>query len=334
MSWFPLEETITDHPKILQAGHKGFALYVAGLCYASKHLTNGFIPMTAVSLLLPDLRAQVAKVAAGLVNAGLWEETSGGYQVHDYLDYQRSREQVEARRREGAARQRKLQDKRRPAVSNAVTNNQGAAVTNGRDDDVTNSQDDRVTNDQGDRVTNDQGDDVTNSQAADVTNGQDDRVTNSQGDGVTNALVTLLENSRGEKSREEKNTEPTTTLAGVGKSETGDTHNDGLVGSIFLILSKIPGWSEHDPGRDVAAAWLDAVGAGPDHAVTAATALTAQWDGRNDNPWATYQSWVLKGPRPKPGGEEGGIAGEHLDPYIAEEQRIQSRRDARARGEL
>ena len=36
MSWFPLEETITDHPKILQAGHKGFALYVASLCYASK----------------------------------------------------------------------------------------------------------------------------------------------------------------------------------------------------------------------------------------------------------------------------------------------------------
>ena len=318
MSWFPLEETITDHPKILQAGHKGFALYVAGLCYASKHLTNGFIPMTVVSLLLPDLRAQVAKVAVGLVNAGLWEEASGGYQVHDYLDYQRSREQVEARRREGAARQRKLQDKRRPAVSNAVTNNQGAAVTNGRDDDVTNSQGDRVTNDQGDRVTNDQG----------------DRVTNDQGDGVTNALVTLLENSRGEKSREEKNTEPTTTLAGVGKSEAGDTQNDGLVGSIFLILSKIPGWSEHDPGRDVAAAWLNAVGADPDHAVTAATALTAQWDGRNDNPWATYQSWVLKGPRLQPGGEEGGIAREHLDPYIAEEQRIQSRRDARARGEL
>ena len=294
MSWFPLEETITDHPKILQAGHKGFALYVAGLCYASKHLTNGFIPMTAVSLLLPDLRAQVAKVAAGLVNAGLWEEASGGYQVHDYLDYQRSREQVEARRREGAARQRKLQDKRRPAVSNAVTNDQGDRVTNNRDDDVTDG----------------------------------------QGDGVTNALVTLLENSRGEKSREEKNTEPTTTLAGVGKSEAGDTQNDGLVGSVFLILSKIPGWSEHDPGRDVAAAWLNAVGADPDHAVTAATALTAQWDGRNDNPWATYQSWVLKGPRPKPGGEEGGIAREHLDPYIAEEQRIQSRRDARARGEL
>ena len=315
MSWFPLEETITDHPKILQAGHKGFALYVAGLCYASKHLTNGFIPMTVVSLLLPDLRAQVAKVAAGLVNAGLWEEASGGYQVHDYLDYQRSREQVEARRREGAARQRKLQDKRRPAVSNAVTNNESAGVTNSQDADVTNSQDARVTD------------------------GQGDGVTDGQGDGVTNALVTLLENSRGEKSREEKNTEPTTTLAGVGKSETGDTQNDGLVGSIFLILSKIPGWSEHDPGRDVAAAWLNAVGADPDHAVTAATALTAQWDGRNDNPWATYQSWVLKGPRPKPGGEEGGIARdgiarEPVDPYIAEEQRIQSRRDARARGEL
>ena len=190
MSWFPLEETITDHPKILQVGHKGFALYVAGLCYASKHLTNGFILTPAVSSLLPDLRAQVAKVAVGLVNAGLWEEASGGYQVHDYLDYQRSREQVEARRREGAARQRKLQDKRRPAVSNAVTNNESASVTNGQDDDVTNSQADRVTNDQGDRVTNN----------------RDDDVTNGQGDGVTNALVTLLENSRGEKSREEYRT--------------------------------------------------------------------------------------------------------------------------------
>ena len=305
MTWCPLEETITDHPKILQVGHKGFALYVAGLCYASKHLTSGFILTPAVSSLLPDLRAQVAKVAVGLVNAGLWEETSGGYQVHDYLDYQRSREQVEARRREGAARQRKFQDKRRPAVSNTVTDKESSSATNSQAADVINGQGDRVTNDRGDAVTN------------------------SQNDGVTNALVTLLENSR-----EEKNTEPTTTLAGVGKSGTGDTQNDGLVGSIFLILSKIPGWSEHDPGQDVAAAWLDAVGADPGHAVTAATALTAQWDGRNDNPWAKYQSWVLKGPRPKPGGEEGGIAREPVDPYIAEEQRIQSRRDARARGEL
>ena len=204
MSWFPLEETITDHPKILQVGHKGFALYVAGLCYASKHLTNGFILTPAVSSLLPDLRAQVAKVAVGLVNAGLWEETSGGYQVHDYLDYQRSREQVEARRREGAARQRKLQDKRRPAVSNAVTNNESASVTNGQAAAVTNSQGNRVTNN------------------------RDDDVTNGQGDGVTNALVTLLENSR-----EEESTEPTTTLAGVGKSETGDTQTTGWLVRFF-----------------------------------------------------------------------------------------------------
>ena len=41
-------------------------------------------------------------VAELLVDSGLWEEVPGGYRVHDYLDYNPSRDKVLAERKEWA----------------------------------------------------------------------------------------------------------------------------------------------------------------------------------------------------------------------------------------
>jgi hypothetical protein len=40
--------------------------------------------------------AEADKVSALLVNVGLWERSTGGYQIHDYDHYQRSAEEIEA----------------------------------------------------------------------------------------------------------------------------------------------------------------------------------------------------------------------------------------------
>src|SRR5260221_510740 len=67
--------------------------------------------------------------AVKLVEAGLWEETDGGWQVHDYLDYQQSKSQVEHRREKTAERQSNFRVRRaisktpmRNGVSNALHN--------------------------------------------------------------------------------------------------------------------------------------------------------------------------------------------------------------------
>src|SRR5690606_8367123 len=110
-------------PKMAAVGPIGWGVWLAGLAYCNRNLTDGFIPYHVadriagswrVRVPTPDGRVQVWKISRSsgmvgedldaewviglLVQAGLWEEVEGGYRVHDYLDYQPSREEVEAER--------------------------------------------------------------------------------------------------------------------------------------------------------------------------------------------------------------------------------------------
>lgn len=100
MTWSKLEDGIGSHPKILRVGTAGLALYTVGLAYCGKHLTDGFIPEAAVPTLwdFADVKTTARRVAARLVEAGLWEPAPGGYRVHDFLAYNLSRAEVLARR--------------------------------------------------------------------------------------------------------------------------------------------------------------------------------------------------------------------------------------------
>lgn len=92
MAWVKVDTSFATHPKTLQVGPLGEALWLRGLCYAADHLTDGFVPDTFLKR-MGDLKA--TPVAAKLVAVGLWERVEGGYQIHDYLVWQRSRDEVE-----------------------------------------------------------------------------------------------------------------------------------------------------------------------------------------------------------------------------------------------
>ncbi|TQN27492.1 hypothetical protein FHX37_4212 [Haloactinospora alba] len=155
MAWVRLSDDFYDHPKFDQAGALGIALFSAGLAWCNRNLTDGFIPKKTALRLLDfedvvdamrnaDRNGVTNSVSNGedndalalamartavrkLVEAGLWEEIDGGYQVHDYLDYQASREQVEAGRKDAAARQKAWRERRKAENRNADRN----GVTNG-----------------------------------------------------------------------------------------------------------------------------------------------------------------------------------------------------------
>lgn len=97
--WLKLDDNFHSHPKVLAAGRDARDLYVAGLAYAAKHLTDGVIPEGAVATLAVMAGAEVdgPAAAARLVEVGLWEEGAGGYQVHDYHDYNPSGAEVRER---------------------------------------------------------------------------------------------------------------------------------------------------------------------------------------------------------------------------------------------
>lgn len=88
-----VDTKFASHPKVLDIGPLGEAMWLRGLCYAGEQMTDGFVPTGFIRRMgdIPDALA----VASSLVAAGLWSEVEGGFQVHDYLDWQRSRSEIE-----------------------------------------------------------------------------------------------------------------------------------------------------------------------------------------------------------------------------------------------
>lgn len=105
MPWFRLDDSFHSHPKVLKAGNEAVGLYVRCGTYASDHTTDGFVDRPIVLLYGTEA------LAARLVDAGLWHRTRGGWNIHDYLDYNPSREAVEKERKDKAERQRRWREK-------------------------------------------------------------------------------------------------------------------------------------------------------------------------------------------------------------------------------
>jgi hypothetical protein len=125
VTWVRLDDSAPLHPKLLAAGPEAAWLWVAGLAYANRHTTNGVIPPQALTALYPSdqwPRARLAKLATTLVTAGLWTvREAGGWEVHDYAQYQAEamRDAVAQRRaweRDRKARQRAAQKSRETAA--------------------------------------------------------------------------------------------------------------------------------------------------------------------------------------------------------------------------
>jgi hypothetical protein len=97
VSWVSIDDNAPDHRKQLAAGPAACWLWVCGLCYANRQpARDGFIPEAKALILypLPNVKREIAK----LVEVKLWDRADGGYQIHDYADYQPNAAVIEARR--------------------------------------------------------------------------------------------------------------------------------------------------------------------------------------------------------------------------------------------
>ena len=130
MPWIRLDDQWFDHPKFLGVSDAGQILWIKGLTYAVRHLTDGFIPSLAVPKFLQDPKRASAAIK-DLIRAGLWIEVQGGYQVHDYKDYQPLASKVKAERAATRERVKRWRETHLSESSNAVTGNVTNAVSNG-----------------------------------------------------------------------------------------------------------------------------------------------------------------------------------------------------------
>lgn len=127
MVWVRLDEQFARSPKVVKAGPLGMAMQVAALCYCNDLLTDGFVPRSVAATLL-DLDGLAMNVWASpegfgggedaawedivgaLVDAEMWCQIEGGWQIHDYLEYQPSREKVLSDRSAAAERRQTARD--------------------------------------------------------------------------------------------------------------------------------------------------------------------------------------------------------------------------------
>lgn len=103
VSWVKLDDQFFSHPKARESGRDGALLFLAGLTYCARHLTDGRIPKSAVPIIAAEAWAKPA-AARKLVEVGLWHDKGDHYEAHDYLDRNPTRAKVLSDRE--AARER------------------------------------------------------------------------------------------------------------------------------------------------------------------------------------------------------------------------------------
>jgi len=105
MTWVRIDDQLTEHPKCAALTPQAWTLWLHGLLYCSRNLTDGAIPEAILNRLAPIRRAR--KVADELVEAGLWRYELGTFYVHDYTSHQRSRDQIVQQRASVRMRQQR-----------------------------------------------------------------------------------------------------------------------------------------------------------------------------------------------------------------------------------
>lgn len=93
MPYLNLDDGFAEHEKVDALSDGAFRLHVAALCLCAKHLTDGIVQKRRVSRLTPNYKPAYLKE---LIAAGMWRTHPGGYEIHDYLDWNKSREWWEA----------------------------------------------------------------------------------------------------------------------------------------------------------------------------------------------------------------------------------------------
>jgi hypothetical protein len=112
MGWFAVDDGFDNHPKIRKAGNAAAGLFCRMGAYCSRNATEGIVPGPVARDYgtAPQLRKLMD---LGMVHpfghacSDCKQPEKGGFVMHDYLQYNRSRKEIEDARKAGVERQRK-----------------------------------------------------------------------------------------------------------------------------------------------------------------------------------------------------------------------------------
>lgn len=109
MTWLKIDDAFYDHHKIRGLSLSAFALHVGGMVLAARLESDGVVTEPQLWALARPGLTQPGKVVAELEDAGLWRRVPGRngsvwWEIHDFLLFNPSRAEIEARRAKDAER--------------------------------------------------------------------------------------------------------------------------------------------------------------------------------------------------------------------------------------
>lgn len=103
VTWVKLDDGWPNNHKVEPLSDKAKLLYICGLCYCGRNLTDGVLNKKASGIVLAESGASRRHIVE-LHEAELWDRLEDGWKVHDYLDCNPTREQVLAEREKARKR--------------------------------------------------------------------------------------------------------------------------------------------------------------------------------------------------------------------------------------
>jgi hypothetical protein len=116
MPWIRLSDDYLGDEKISALSHGGFRLWHEGLAHCRRHQTDGLIPFSIMRQLPTFSKSREKELATPLREglAPLWDLIPKmGYKVHNYLEWNPSKECEQERRAESRDRMRGWRDRER-----------------------------------------------------------------------------------------------------------------------------------------------------------------------------------------------------------------------------
>lgn len=94
MPWIKIDDQMAFHRKVLTAGNEAVGAWVRAMSWSAKEGTDGIIPKETAFALAPK------RIWDRLCTATLVHKVDPGYEIHDYLDYNLSAEEIASKRRQ------------------------------------------------------------------------------------------------------------------------------------------------------------------------------------------------------------------------------------------
>ena len=118
VSWARFDDRYHDNRKVKRAWRRhprAVGLHAMAVTYCAMHETDGVVDAEWLEEKLPS-KSERDKVLNALTSVGLFEELEAGdFRVHDFLEYNHSREEADAQRQQKATRQQRWRERQRGA---------------------------------------------------------------------------------------------------------------------------------------------------------------------------------------------------------------------------